>query len=293
MDNKRFAYNKLQNVEIEISSLCNRHCIYCPRRNVKRDRALFPMDTFKKIMYELKEINYDGAVAFHQYNEPLIEFDYLCECINVAKEINPKVRLELYTNGDLLTDKKYSLLRKLGINRLVITCHQDEGETWSKELAQKKVKNMMNKIHVHRKIVTDDNSVSIKQSGFSGFVYKLKEFGYEKVKKYPFILEIRSINYSQSGSNRAGTVDCEHNEVEGKNSLCYYCYSLERGIHVSYKGNVFMCCDCCDDVEDVMKYKIGNVFEEKIYDIFAKKYEIFNEYINNKISICNNCYWNQ
>ena len=293
MDNKRFAYNRLQNVEIEISSLCNRHCIYCPRRDVKRDRALFPMDTFKKIMYELKEIDYDGAVAFHQYNEPLLEYDYLCECINAAKEINPKVRLELYTNGDLLTDKKFKTLKKLGINRMVVTCHLEDGEIWNRESARKKVKKVMNKIHIRRKLVEDGNSVFVKQSEIRSFIYKLKEFGYHKIKNYPFTLEIRSIDYSSSGSNRAGTVDCSHNTVEGNNSLCYYCYSLEHGIHISYKGNVFMCCDCCDDVEEVMKYKIGSVYEEKIYDIFAKKYEIFNSYVNNKLEVCNNCYWNQ
>ena len=77
VDSRRFTFNNLQNVEIEISSLCNRKCNYCPQCKIKRTRELFPLDIFEKVMNELKEINYGGGLAFHQYNEPLLEYEHL------------------------------------------------------------------------------------------------------------------------------------------------------------------------------------------------------------------------
>lgn len=290
LDSKRFTFNNLQNVEVEISSLCNRHCNYCPQCLINRKRELFPLETFSKILKELKEINYRGALAFHQYNEPVLEYEHLCRCIKIAKEIIPDIRLELYTNGDMLTQKKYRELKKMGINRLVITCHLNNDEKWDRNLGKSKVKEMMKKIGICKKICIGNDSVELKNSKLKEFVYKLKEFGYDGVKKYPFKLQIRSVDYGNNGSTRMGIVD-NKSTIE-RNHCQYYCYSLMHGLHISYKGNVFMCCDCCEDVNEVEKYILGSVKNEKVYDIFAKKHHVINDYIEGKNHICNVCYWN-
>lgn len=290
VDSRRFTFNNLQNVEIEISSLCNRKCNYCPQCKIKRTRELFPLDTFEKIMNELKEINYCGGLAFHQYNEPLLEYEHLCKCISIAKRINPGIRLELYTNGDLLAREKFVQLKKMGINRMVITCHLNKDEVWSKELGVKKVNDLLKKLRIHKKVDVYDGSVETKVSAIREFVFKLKEFGYSGVKKYPFKLQIRSVDYTQNGSSRMGTVT--GNTDERKNPCTYYCYSLMHGFHVSYKGNVYMCCDCCDDIKELDEYIIGSVQKDKIYDIFARKYEIMKDYMAGKKAICNTCFWN-
>ena len=290
VDSRRFTFNNLQNVEIEISSLCNRKCNYCPQCKIKRTRELFPIDTFEKVMNELKEISYCGGLAFHQYNEPLLEYEHLCKCISIAKSINPGLRLELYTNGDFLTRKRFLELKKMGINRLVITCHLNKDEIWSKELGEKKVNELLKKLKIHKKVYVDDGSVETRISSIREFVYKLKEFGYAGVKKYPFKLQIRSVDYYNNGSSRMGLVN---GNTDLKDNCCtYYCYSLMHGFHVSYKGNVYMCCDCCDDVKELEKYIIGSVKEEKIYDIFAKKDQIMKDYMNGRNAICNTCFWN-
>lgn len=295
MNNKRYTYNFLQNVEIEISSLCNRKCIYCPQCKIHRIRELFPLPLFEKIMYELKEINYSGGVAFHQYNEPLLEFEHLCKCIILAKKINPQVRLELYTNGDLLDREKYRKLKKLGIDRLVVTCQVGIDEKWSEKLAYEKVERMLKKLKICGPINIRKNVVERKESKLRNFIFKLKEFGYDGVKKYPFKLQIRSCDYNNAGSIRMGTVQAVTVEGQRDNSCTYYCYSLLHGMHISYKGNVFMCCDCCEDTEIAKKYIIGSVYSEKLYDLFARKKELVEAYINGEESnnICKNCYWNR
>lgn len=294
MNNKRYTFNFLYNVEIEISSLCNRHCVYCPVAYIIRKRELFPLDIFEKIMKELAEINYSGGLAFHQYNEPLLEYEHLCKCIEVAKKYNKNIRLELYTNGDLLTKQKLRELRQLGIDRLVVTCQLDPNETWNKENATKKVENMLKKLSIHRGIEIGENIVSMKESKLMEYVYKLKEYGYSGVKKYPFKLQIRSQNFYEEGSSRMGVIHKEDVCSRDSKNTNYYCYSLLHGMHISYKGNVYMCCDCCEDTETAQKYNVGSVYKNRIYDIFAAKNQLIESYMKHEsIESCKECYWNQ
>lgn len=290
MDNKRFTFNYLRNVEIEISSLCNRKCGYCPQSMINRKRELFPLDKFRGIIEELKEIRYAGGLAFHQFNEPLLEYDHLCKCIKIAKEVIPDIRLELYTNGDFIDKDKFKELKEMGINRLVITCQLNKDEKWTKELGKAKVKEVLNRLNIHKKIILNQNSAEMKESNYREFVYKLKEFGYSGVKNYPFKLQIRSVDYYNEGSTRMGYLN--NNADRDRNPCTYYCYSLMHGIHVSYKGNVYMCCDCCEDVEGVERFRIGSVYDEPIYDLFAKKNQLMTSYLKGKNEICNVCFWN-
>lgn len=244
-------------------------------------------------MNELNEINYSGGLAFHQYNEPLLEFDYLCKCIECAKKINPNCRLELYTNGDLLTKSKLKKLKKLGINRLVVTCHFDPGEKWSTELAYIKVKSMMQKLSIHSKIEISDDIVQRKETKLLEFMYKLKEFGYKGLKKYPFKLQIRAVNFWNNGSSRMGVIKNDYHEQKEKDSS-YYCYALLHGIHISYEGNVFMCCDCCENTKEATNYFVGSVYDKTIYDLFTDKNKLIQDYIlGREKRICIDCYWNQ
>lgn len=293
MNNQRYMFNNVRNVEIEISSQCNRSCSYCPKRLAEREKELFPMDLFVKIMGELKEIGYFGAIAFHQYNEPLMEYDYLLECMATAKRINPKSRLELYTNGDYLTKKRYKELRKAGLNRLVITCHLAPHEKWTAELGEAKVKAMMKKLGIRGVIESDETSSQRRPSAVKDYIYTMKEFGYEGVKKYPFRLQIRCMDLDNCGSTRMGTVTLSHTFSEEEDPQTYYCYSLMHALHISYKGNAYICCDTCEGVKGIEKYIIGSVKDEKVYDIFAKKRPFIEKYLDGEIGLCRTCAFNR
>ncbi len=294
MNNKRFTFNCMNSIEIEISSLCNRHCNNCPVSKIERERKLLPINLFEKIMKELKEINYSGDIAFHQYNEPLLEFDHLCECIKCAKNYNPNARLNLFTNGDILTKDKFKLLKKIGVNNFFITCHFDNYESWSKQLAYRKVKLMANKLSLHcGKFIISDDLVTFRMFKIIEILSRLKKDGYSKIKKYPCYVNIISKNYGKIGSTRLNTVKMPVKKTTIKTDLVPYCYSLLHGLHISYKGNIHMCCDCCEDSNQAKPYLIGSINENNIYDLFAKKYELIQNYINGtNDTICNECYWN-
>ena len=90
-------------IDINPTELCNRKCVFCPRV----DESVYPnqklhlsLKLAEKIASELQELNYQGAVTFSGYGEPLLhpQIDELCH-IFVSKNI----RVEIVTNGDKLS----------------------------------------------------------------------------------------------------------------------------------------------------------------------------------------------
>jgi 2-deoxy-scyllo-inosamine dehydrogenase (SAM-dependent) len=110
-------------VEVEINSHCNRKCIYCPNSLVKQQVPKWMDDgVYERILGELVRVNFSGRLSYHFYGEPLLHprLDTIVERTSTAL---PKVRQVLYTNGDFLTEDRYSRLRNLGIAHFVVTSH--------------------------------------------------------------------------------------------------------------------------------------------------------------------------
>lgn len=109
-------------IDINVTELCNRKCIFCPRA----DPAFYPnlnlhmsVSLAEKIASELKEINFDGSIVFSGYGEPT-----LCPHFNDIIKVFPKnIRLELVTNGDKLGPNDFRLWHESGINHFVVSLY--------------------------------------------------------------------------------------------------------------------------------------------------------------------------
>ena len=114
-------------VEIEVNSLCNRKCSYCPVSILPLPNTpqYMEIQLFHKIINELAEINYKGMISYHFYNEPLLRKD-LDNLIAITKNKIPKAFQLLYTNGDLLTDDRYYELISSGLDYFFITQHDNK-----------------------------------------------------------------------------------------------------------------------------------------------------------------------
>jgi radical SAM protein with 4Fe4S-binding SPASM domain len=116
--------SRFQTVEIEINSHCNRACSYCPNSVAERiEKGEMDPELYSCIIDQLVDIRFDGKIAYEFYNEPLLakNFDrFLVE----ARTKLPQTTIELYTNGTLLTLKRFRSLLELGINRFVVTKHE-------------------------------------------------------------------------------------------------------------------------------------------------------------------------
>lgn len=96
-------------VSIETINRCNSTCAFCPanRNDDKRPFQKMDEELFRKIIEDLKAMNYDGFLNLYVNNEPFmdtrIENWYI-----YAKEQLPDAKMLLYTNGTLLTIERFN-----------------------------------------------------------------------------------------------------------------------------------------------------------------------------------------
>jgi radical SAM protein with 4Fe4S-binding SPASM domain len=112
-------------VELEVNSMCNRKCGYCPNSFAKRPTGYMPQELFAKIVDELGEMDFDGRISYHFYGEPLLD-KRLPGMVAYSKQKAPQSFTEIYSNGDYLT---LPLLREYlacGLDNFLITQHDNE-----------------------------------------------------------------------------------------------------------------------------------------------------------------------
>ena len=109
-------------VDLNITELCNRTCVFCPRA----DEDLYPnqnlnmsMDLAEKMSSELANLNYTGAIILCGFGEPTLHPDVL-KLISALKGLH---RLEIVTNGDKLTPESIENLSDAGINYFVVSMY--------------------------------------------------------------------------------------------------------------------------------------------------------------------------
>lgn len=114
-------------IELGISKNCNLRCSYCPNSFLKERTPdiVMPMKLFKKVIKDLKAIDYDGIFHFHRFNEPLLVD--VEKYIKKAKKVLPKIRTELFTNGTLLTKERLASLKKTPLDKIIVTQHTPKG----------------------------------------------------------------------------------------------------------------------------------------------------------------------
>jgi len=111
-------------VEVEVNSLCNRKCSYCPVSILPKPSVLRYMskDVFNRLIIELKKIEFSGRFSYQFYNEPLLRRDLENLVQQVSIEL-PDTYQVLYTNGDLLSEERYKGLKETGIAHFIVTRH--------------------------------------------------------------------------------------------------------------------------------------------------------------------------
>jgi radical SAM protein with 4Fe4S-binding SPASM domain len=112
-------------IEIEINHHCNLACTYCPNSTTERkSKGEMSIDQFRTILNQLSDINYEGRITYHFYNEPMLHPE-LENFVKLSKEILPKTLSELFTNGMFLDEERYYALRAAGIDHFKVTKHKD------------------------------------------------------------------------------------------------------------------------------------------------------------------------
>ncbi len=155
-------------VNIELNRKCNRKCSYCPLSkypDFKKEEKMNFGD-FKKIVNQLKKINYSSNFCFAGYYEPLMDND-IFNFIDYVKDNLKKARLVLYTNGDFLDREKFEKLKKRSV-LLIISLHEDKNnESYQRLFKITKGKNVIFKRNIEKYILsTRGGVVSVKNKEF-------------------------------------------------------------------------------------------------------------------------------
>jgi 2-deoxy-scyllo-inosamine dehydrogenase (SAM-dependent) len=126
MDNLLSTTNR---VSIQISNLCNYvhlHRGLCAAGNA-REVQILPTRVIKEVVSDLKEMGWgkESILAFHAYNEPLIDPRLLLLVQYVKKEL-PDVCPYLMTNGWYLNEHLMVDIIEAGFERITITSYSRE-----------------------------------------------------------------------------------------------------------------------------------------------------------------------
>ena len=110
-------------IAIEISTFCNRSCYYCPNSKHETPKEYMSREVFKKVIQDLREIGYTGAVTYQFFGEPLLD-DRLVDFVRYAKEKLPTAMfIKVVSNGDALTMELFEKLIDAGMKEISITLH--------------------------------------------------------------------------------------------------------------------------------------------------------------------------
>lgn len=112
-------------VEFNVTGLCNRVCVFCPRVDPKvfpNVNEHLPLGLYRKILTDLKDIEYSGRVSFSGFGEPLLHPKHL-ELIRATKEVLPDCWLDIVSNGDRITAEKMKDLFDAGLTTLLISMY--------------------------------------------------------------------------------------------------------------------------------------------------------------------------
>ena len=100
-------------IEFETINRCNGTCSFCPVNKYDDPRPMKKMseELFKRLIKELKEMDYRGRVAMYSNNEPFLD-SRIIEFTKYARKELPNVFLYIFTNGTLLNVEKFQEIIK-------------------------------------------------------------------------------------------------------------------------------------------------------------------------------------
>ena len=220
-------------VELSLIDVCNRKCNFCP----KSDLAIAP-DTYQvmsrtiieKISHDLKQMNFKGAIALCGYGEPMLHKD-----INwIVKKLSEVAKVEIITNGDVLTSKKMQDLYLSGASKILISMYDGPEQVDQFNLMTKKA-NVPNDLIILRDRWYDES----------------KDFGVKL-------------------TNRAGTINTGTQKLSSTYNLCYY---PTYQFLIDWNGDIFLCPQDWQrrvTMGNMMQESIFNIWKGKIMSKYRK-----------------------
>ncbi|MBN1197434.1 MAG: radical SAM/SPASM domain-containing protein [Candidatus Aminicenantes bacterium] len=241
-------------IEIEVFSFCNRRCWFCPNLYIDRhsDNIFMQDSIYKKVIYDLKKIDYSNKISFSRYNEPLSNKNIFKRLIE-AHEVLPSAQLHMNTNGDYLERDTIPQLYECGLSSLNIQVYIPNGMEYSDKKAYSLVSTKIKALNLEHKLICFKSMKRLE--------YRLI---YENMS-----IRIYSKNFIQSGNYRAGLIS-KLKKSRVRTSPCLIPF---RDLYIDFNGKVVPCCNIRSDIPEHKNYIIGDLSrnEDNIFSIFSSK----------------------
>jgi MoaA/NifB/PqqE/SkfB family radical SAM enzyme len=118
MNNESVKMDALNKLYIEITNRCNLSCQMCVQRAWDEPLGDMSLETFSDLMTQITDFTEPPIIHLGGFGEPMTHPDFL-EIVRRAKATGAKV--EITTNGTLLTKDLAVALLALGLDRLVVS----------------------------------------------------------------------------------------------------------------------------------------------------------------------------
>ena len=273
-------------VYIEPSGYCNLKCVFCPcgieESSLKKD--IMPIALFKKLMDDLREFpDKVKLLRFCGNGDPLINKGIL-EMLRYARERNISARIELITNGLLLTEELIDGLSRY-LDRLVCSVEGLSSEDYRQmcgtdmnfqsfldklSLLYDKRRDCVIHIKIHHEAVSQDERKNTFLKLFSSYC---DEIFIEKL--VPMWPQLYSSHFTKE-------FRWEDNKTITKHQVCAQIF---KGLQVQADGKVVPCC---------VDWKRVNVLGDINRDSISAKFglEIHSEYCKWHIWVEARANWN-
>ncbi len=257
---KRLQYLKNSNIplpsEIEISEsgICNRKCSFCPRSdpNYPDINEFISDELHNKLCDQLSELKFAGIFIYSGFVEPMLDKN-IYKLVNYAKKTNPKARIEMITNGDVLNKLRLKKIFESGLDRMQVSLYDGDDQYYKLKKLGEDVSLNSDQYVLRKRYLPEEQDFGITLSNRGGQL-KNSEF------KIPAMEE----------------------------PLTEKCYYPSYKFFLDYNGDVLMCSH-----DWGKKNILGNLNNESFLDIWlSKKAKLAREKLNNgkrDFSPCNIC----
>lgn len=243
-------------LQLALTYGCNRRCYFCATRILDIPEPRFmDFETFKKIIFQLKDWEINPRIDIAPFGEPLLNKE-ICKFLSFAIEILPKSYLFLTTNTDQIRNglnlnfEKIKSLFNAGLNLIVLDVYdsREQFESYKKQVVEKQ------------------NLYGYKTMNESENHYKKGKHTDKLIKVEP-LFEIRTD--SRKRFNVGNNVDYDLCKKMGENieksetPLKSLCIKPFRELMVNYNGNVLICCN-----DWKQKLVIGNINDASLKNIW-------------------------
>ncbi|MBN1817455.1 MAG: methyltransferase domain-containing protein [Sedimentisphaerales bacterium] len=113
-------------VYLELSNECNYADIHksCPVSQLRQNKDILPTRIVCEVLDTLSDYNYAGRIAFHTYNEPLMD-PRLFTFIAYARRVCPQSEIFICTNGYYLHQEMADKLVQTGVTNIYVSAYSD------------------------------------------------------------------------------------------------------------------------------------------------------------------------